>query len=111
MDKEFFEHGERDSLSVSLDEVIKDLESKSPEAAQAEIAEMLDEVNNVMSFVRNRFDEISNKHKSISAVGRLGIIAGVSFCGKPLTFMGVGTSNALSDALKVIMMGMLTHED
>lgn len=112
MYKEFFENREGCSgQAVNRDEVIKDFESKSPEAAQAEIKEILDEAASVMEFMGNRFTEISNKHKSVSTIGKLGFLCGVSFAGKPVAFDAIGTSMALNDAFKVIMTGMMYHEN
>lgn len=112
MDKEFFENKEDcNEQIVNCDKVIKDLKSKGPEATNAEIREMLDEVNSVIKFVKDRFTEIINKHQSICAVGDLGYLGGVSFSGKPVAFAGVGTKKALDNAFKVIMTGMMSHED
>lgn len=110
--KEFFENRENcKETVVRRSDIIKDFESKSPEAAQAEIGEMLEEVVSVMEFVKDRFTEINNKHQAISCMGSLGYVAGISFCGKPITFAGVGTSKALAEAFKVIMMGMMSREN
>lgn len=112
MDKEFFENREGCSEQVvKRADIIKDIESKGPEAAQAEIGEMLEEVTDVMEFIKDRFAEITNKHKSLSAVGALGFVAGVSFCGQPVTFAGVGTNKALNNTFKVIMAGMISREN
>lgn len=112
MNKEFFENKENCSgQTVSREEVIKEMESKSPEEVKAEIKEMLDEISGVMSFVRDRFTEITDKHKAFSCAGALGYISAVSFSGKPVAFTGVGTKKALDNAFKVVMAGMISHED
>lgn len=112
MDKEFFENKEGcGGQIVSREEVTKDLESKSPEEMEAEIKEMLDEVSSVTRFVKDRFIEITNKHQAISCTGALGFVAGVSFARKPVTFAGIGTNEALDNAFKVVMAGVMAHAD
>ena len=112
MNKEFFENKEGCSAqTVSKEEVLKEIKSKGLEGTNAEVKEMLDEIGGVMTFLRDRFTEIIDKHKAVSCVGALGLVAGVSFAGRPITFAGVGTSKALSNAFKVIMTGMMSREN
>lgn len=110
MDKEFFDKGTFDQMSISRNEAIDYIESKSPEAVQNEIKEMLDEVSSIISFTRDRLTEIADKHKAVHSVGKFGFLGGVSFCGNPVVFAGIGTDRGLSDAFKVIMMGMVERE-
>jgi hypothetical protein len=112
MDKEFFENKDGcSSQTVGHEEVIKEIASKGPEATKAEIKEMLNEISGVMDFLKDRFTEIIDKHQSIGCIGALGLVTGVSFCGKPVIFIGIGTEKALDNTLKVVMTGMVSHEN
>ena len=112
MDKEFFENKENcGGQSVNAKDVLKEIMSKGHDEVEAETKEMLEEISGLANFINDRFKEISEKHQALCCVGSLGLITGISFCGKPVAFAGVGTNKALSNAFKVIMMGMMTHED